>query len=75
MCLKDLGVGRIFVGGLATDYCVLDTVIDGLSLGYDVYILTDGCRAVNVKPDDGETALKEMTQKGAQLTTTESLGA
>lgn len=74
-CLKNLGVGRIFVGGLATDYCVLNTVLDGISFGYDVYILTDSIRAVNVKPDDGEKALKEMTQKGAQLTTTESLGA
>lgn len=75
MCLNNLGVKRIFVGGLATDYCVLYTVLDGLSLGYDIYILTDSIRAVNVKPDDGEMALKEMTGKGAQLTTTESLGA
>jgi nicotinamidase-related amidase len=75
MCLKNLRVERIFVGGLATDYCVLNTVLDGLLLKYDVFIFTDGVRAVNVKPDDGEMALKEMTQKGAQLTTTESLGA
>ncbi|MBN2514407.1 MAG: isochorismatase family protein [Deltaproteobacteria bacterium] len=75
MCLKNLGVVRIFVGGLATDYCVLSTVLDGLSLKYDVFIFTDGVRAVNVKPDDGEMSLKEMTQNGARLTTTESLGA
>jgi nicotinamidase-related amidase len=75
MCLKNLGVERIFVGGLATDYCVLNTVLDGLSLNYDVFIITDGIRAVNVKPDDGDMALKEMTRKGAQLTTTESFGA
>jgi nicotinamidase/pyrazinamidase len=74
MCLKNLGIERIFVGGLATDYCVLNTVLDGLSLQYDVFIFTDGIRAVNVKPDDGEMALKEMTRKGAHLTATESLG-
>jgi len=75
LCLKNHGVERIFVGGLATDYCVLNTVLDGLSLKYDVVIFTDGIRAVNVKPDDGEMALAEMTRKGVQVITTEFLGA
>lgn len=73
-CLKQRGIERIFVGGLATDYCVLDTVLDGLKRGYDVYVLTDAIRAVNVKPDDGEKALERMVQQGAKLTTTECLG-
>jgi len=63
--LHSLGVTRIFVGGLATDYCVLNTVLDGLRLGYGVCLLEDAIRAVNVKPDDGERAIAQMKEKGA----------
>jgi nicotinamidase/pyrazinamidase len=73
-CLKQFGIKRIFVGGLATDYCVLNTALDGLKRGYAVYVLTDGIQAVNVNPGDGEKALQEMTQAGASLTTTRALG-
>src|SRR5262249_14921094 len=48
--LQRLGVKRLYVAGLATDYCVKATVLDGLKLGYEVYAITDGMRAVNVKP-------------------------
>jgi len=72
--LKQLNVTRIFIGGLATDYCVLNTVLDGLMRGYETYVLTDAIRAVNVKPDDGEKAMERMVQHGAEPTTTESLG-
>jgi len=72
--LKQRGIKRVFIGGLATDYCVLFTVLDALNLGYEVYVLTVAIRAVNVKPDDGKRALEQMTGKGAKLTTTESLG-
>ncbi len=54
--LRAQGVKRVFVGGLATDYCVLNTVRDARKLGYDVMLLTDAIRAVNVKPDDGKRA-------------------
>jgi nicotinamidase/pyrazinamidase len=53
------------IGGLATDYCVLSTVKDGLSLNYDVFLLLDAVRAVNVDPDDGEKAIKTMIDLGA----------
>jgi nicotinamidase/pyrazinamidase len=72
--LKKMNISRIFIGGLATDYCVLNTVLDGLKYGYDTYVLTDAIRPVNVQPDDGKKALEEMTRCGAHLTTTESLG-
>lgn len=72
--LKQLSVSRIFIGGLATDYCVLETVLDSLKYGYETYVLTDAIRAVNVKPDDGEKALERMVQQGAKLTTTDCLG-
>ncbi|MBI3146357.1 MAG: isochorismatase family protein [Pseudogulbenkiania sp.] len=64
--LQRSGVGRVFVGGLATDYCVLNTVRDGLKLGLKVCLLVDAIRAVNVGPDDGIRAEGEMCRLGAQ---------
>ncbi|WP_457570193.1 nicotinamidase [Desulfurobacterium sp.] len=63
--LKERGVKRVFVGGLATDYCVKHTVIGGLNLGYQVFLLSDAVAAVNVNPQDGEAAVMEMLGKGA----------
>lgn len=71
--LRKLSVGRIFIGGLATDYCILATVRDARRLGHEVYVLIDGIRAVDVKPGDGERAIKEMEERGAVLITTEML--
>lgn len=64
--LAAVGVRRLFVGGLATDYCVLNTVRDALRLGYAVMLLNDAIRAVNVHPDDGRRAEAEMESLGAQ---------
>ncbi len=71
--LKKIGVRRMFVGGLATDYCVLATACDARKLGYEVYVLIDGVRAVDVNPGDGERAVKKMEEQGAVLITTEML--
>ena len=65
--LKSHKVKRLYVCGLATDYCVLATVLDGLKNGYEVYAITDAMRAVNVNPRDGQKALEEMASKGARL--------
>ena len=67
--LKSRGVQRLYVAGLATDYCVLETVLDGIRYGYEVYPVTDAMRAVNVNPDDGDKALQRMASKGAHLMT------
>lgn len=67
--LKSHDVQRIFVAGLATDYCVLATVLDGLKLGFEVFPITDAMRAVNVEPEDGAKALKQMSAAGAHLVT------
>jgi nicotinamidase/pyrazinamidase len=71
--LKRAGVRRVFVGGLATDYCVLNTVKDARRLGYTVCMLTDAIRAVDVQPGDGERALATMQQLGAQPMTLREL--
>ncbi len=63
--LRRAGTDRLFVGGLATDYCVLNTVRDGLALGYAVVLLTDAVRAVDVQPGDGARALEQMQRLGA----------
>lgn len=63
--LRERGVERVFVGGLATDYCVLYTVKDALSHGFEVFLLTDAIRAVDVEPGDGERAVAQMQELGA----------
>jgi nicotinamidase/pyrazinamidase len=55
--------------GLATDYCVKFTVLDALNLGYTVNVITDGCRGVNIQPQDSNLAFMEMAAAGATLYT------
>jgi nicotinamidase/pyrazinamidase len=69
--LTDRGVRRLYVGGLATDYCVKATVLDARRHGFEVLVLADGIRAVDVKPGDGERAVAEMQEAGARLITME----
>lgn len=59
-----IGINALFIGGLATDYCVKATALDALKLGFKVYLLEDACRAVNLKPTDGADAIKEMIEAG-----------
>lgn len=63
--LRALHVQRLFIGGLATDYCVLHSVKNARTLGYDVCLLMDGIKAVNLQPDDGHLAEKVMISLGA----------
>lgn len=63
--LEELCIRRLFIGGLATDYCVLATVRDALALGFVVSLLIDAVQAVNVRPGDGERAVSEMRHLGA----------
>lgn len=65
--LKEKDVFRILVGGLATDYCVRQTVLDGLVAGFVVVLLADATRGINVKADDSEKAILEMESKGARV--------
>ncbi|ALK97835.1 nicotinamidase [Massilia sp. WF1] len=63
--LRALGVERVTVCGLATDYCVLNTVTDALEEGFDAILVPEAMRAVDVKPGDGTRALDRMVARGA----------
>jgi len=70
--LRMLGVKRFFVGGLATDYCVLNTVLDSLKLGFKTIILMDAVRGINVRPRDVDRAVAAMVKAGAEQAVTEN---
>jgi len=72
--LREQGVRRLFVGGLATDYCVRASVLDARREGFEVVVLEDAVGAVDVQPGDGERALAEMQAAGARLAETSELG-
>jgi nicotinamidase/pyrazinamidase len=61
------------VGGLATDYCVRASVLDALKHGFELQVLTDAVRGVDLQLGDSERALQEMQAAGATLTTAEEL--
>ncbi|MBA3721190.1 MAG: bifunctional nicotinamidase/pyrazinamidase [Parachlamydiaceae bacterium] len=65
--LKGKGVKKIFIVGLATDYCVLFSVLDAIQLGFDPYVVLEGCKGVNIHPADSEHALEAMKKAGAHL--------
>ena len=67
--LQRLGVEEVWVGGLATDYCVKNTVLDALKQGFQVKALEDAMRPVDLQPGDGQRALEEMRSAGAQVVT------
>ncbi|MFV0438124.1 MAG: isochorismatase family protein [Desulfopila sp.] len=66
--LERRGIDRVFVCGLATDYCVLASARDLLTGGFEVVVLTDGIKAVDVVPGDGDRALQTLTDLGATST-------
>jgi nicotinamidase/pyrazinamidase len=65
--LKTRGVIDVVVMGLATDYCVKATVLDALSEGFKVSVVTDGCRGVNAKHGDDRVAIDAMKKSGAVI--------
>ena len=67
------GIRRVFVAGLATDYCVLNTVLDAARRGFETYVLTDLVRATDLEPDAGEKAIALMKEGGAKATTSQAL--
>jgi nicotinamidase/pyrazinamidase len=69
--LRDQNVEELVVGGLATDYCVKETVLAGIKEGFKVKALKNAMRAVELNPGDGERAIQEMRAAGAQIVTTD----
>lgn len=67
--LQQNHISDLIIMGLATDYCVKFTVLDALDLGYTVNVITDGCRGVNIQPQDSTQAFMEMAAAGATLYT------
>lgn len=65
--LRDAGVERVVVVGLATDYCVRETALDAVRLGFEASVLTDAIAAVDLEPGDGERALEEMQTAGVAM--------
>ena len=65
--LQAAGVRRLWVGGLALDYCVRATVLGGLEAGFEVHLILDATRAVNLSPGDGDKSLKRMKSAGARI--------
>lgn len=65
--LRDEAVDEVTLTGLATDYCVLFTALDGLDLGFGVSVVVDAVRAVEVNPGDGKKALSRMEEAGCRL--------
>ena len=65
--LRSEGIEHLWVGGLATEYCVMNTVLDALQLRYRVTLLSEAIRAVDVRPSDGENAIQLMLSQGVVL--------
>ncbi|MDP2695976.1 MAG: isochorismatase family protein [bacterium] len=71
--LRDYELNCVYVGGLATDYCVKATAIDAVTHEFKTLLLADACRAMDIKPDDGADAIKDMQAAGVILTTTQEV--
>lgn len=67
--LRAKGITHLYVGGLATDYCVRATVLEGIEKGFSVTVLLDAVKGVDLNPGDSEKALDEMVKRGAGKTT------
>lgn len=71
--LRGQGVREVAILGLATDYCVKFSVLDARELGFDVRVIEDGCRGVNLKPSDSADAIEEMRRAGAAIVTSRTM--
>lgn len=71
--LKSLDVKNVFVCGVATDYCVLNTVLDSIKYGYKTFLLVDAIKGVDVNLNDSEEAIKKMVSQGAEIVVLDEL--
>lgn len=68
--LKAKNIERVYIVGLATDYCVKATAVDAVMFEFDTYLLLDACRAVNIKVNDGAKAIEDMRLAGVKIVST-----
>ena len=71
--LREHNVHEVYLMGLATDYCVKATAIDAADLGFDTYLILDGCRGVGLRPSDVERAIEEMKAKGVKVISSDEI--
>lgn len=71
--LKELEINKVFIMGLATDYCVKFTALDSAKLGFKTFVIEDGCRGVNANPGDVEKAIEEMKEAGIAVISSEDV--
>ena len=71
--LKERGVRRVFICGVATEYCVKNTALDAVKEGFDTYLLTDAIKGVEVNEGDVRRALEEMSENGVKFLTFEEV--
>jgi nicotinamidase/pyrazinamidase len=71
--LREHGVDHVYVAGLATDYCVKNTVLDAVREGFAVTVVEDAIRGIDIKPGDSDRAIEDMRRAGAELVTSEQL--
>lgn len=65
--LKGLGITQLFFTGLATDYCVFYSAVDAVNLGFEVFVILDACRGVDVPANNVENAKQDMARQGIVL--------
>jgi nicotinamidase/pyrazinamidase len=71
--LQQQRVRRVYVLGLATDYCVKFTALDARQQGFEVFLIEDACRGVNLRPDDSQQAIDQMRRAGVHVVTSEDV--
>lgn len=71
--LKERRIEKIYIVGLATDYCVKYTALDAVGLGFDTTVITDAIKGVNLKADDSAIALREIQEHGVLLITSQNI--
>jgi nicotinamidase/pyrazinamidase len=67
--LRDMNVNRVYISGLATDYCIKFTAIDSVNEGFKTFVIIDACKGVNIKLNDSINAIVEMINKNIQIVT------
>jgi nicotinamidase/pyrazinamidase len=72
-CLRDHGCSRLWVGGLATDYCVKATVLDACNIGFRVFVIKNGIRGIDAEPGDVEKSCAGMREAGAEFIRTQDI--